>query len=83
MQTLTEQLVKCGSCLEKRPEGDLSECTVCDAKFCGACSQCDCDRIGQLTQELTALANNTGQHRELLASLRVVYNGLKPALAAA
>ena len=66
MQTLTQQIVKCDSCGERRPEADLSECTTCAAKFCGSCSQCDCDRLAEMTQDLLALANSTGQHRELL-----------------
>jgi len=73
----------CGSCGQGVSEGDLSECTTCAAKFCGQCSLCDCDRIRELMEDLTALANATGRHRDLLAALRVVYKGLKPVAVAA
>jgi hypothetical protein len=52
----------CGSCNKSVPELDLSTCGVCDAKFCGSCSQCDCDRIKEVFEDLTAVANRSAMH---------------------
>lgn len=38
-------LVKCPVCKKSCSEGDLSECTTCDDKFCGQCHECSCDRV--------------------------------------
>ena len=67
----------CGSCSKQVHESDLSSCPVCDATFCGACSQYTCDRIKEVFEDLTAVVNRTGTHGELLAHLRVSLAGLR------
>jgi hypothetical protein len=74
---LTAIAVRCGSCNSSVPEADLSTCPTCDAKFCGDCSQCDCDRIREVFEDLNGVANRTGTHSELLAHLRVTLVGLR------
>jgi hypothetical protein len=71
--------VRCGSCNSSVPEADLSTCAVCDSGFCGACSQCTCDHIKEIFEDLTAVVNRTGAHGQLLAHLRVSLAGLRKA----
>jgi hypothetical protein len=77
MTTQPAIAVSCGSCTKPVLEADLSMCPVCDATFCGACSECDCDRIAEVVQDLTTIAGRTGTHGELLSHLRVTLAGLR------
>jgi hypothetical protein len=37
--------VSCPVCHRATTEADLSACMDCDAKYCGQCHECDCDRL--------------------------------------
>lgn len=73
------QTLKCYECKTPRPTDELSECGTCGARICPSptCYRCYCDDIQDAVRDLTTAANFTGQHKELLASLRVILVGLQ------
>jgi len=73
------QLMKCHECKKPHHTDELSECATCAARSCPSCHRCLCDDIKDTVRDLTLVADYTGQHKELLASLRVILVGLNAA----
>jgi hypothetical protein len=78
IEAAVEVKIKCTECGKCFLHEELGGCFTCDARFCSKCEQrCHCEKISDLVQALTGIANRTGKHAELAGHLYVTSTGLR------